>query len=198
MARNGEGIEARAEDYDHARAFQEAFGVRDASWFLGKASRELVRYHEAADTEGRVDALLNFSNSVIALEDWALPGGVADDAAWRGELRSESPAHAFIVLIALIAKHRGLRDGRFAHLRIETGRVQMWSEDASGRRILEDIARVIPSARVVNIQTRIDDDQIEGYVVTIEAEGLMQDGRLAPLEQLMKEALSFWQARPSP
>ena len=71
----------------------------------------------------------------------------------------------------------------------------MWSEDASGQRVLEDIARVIPSARVVNVRTQIDDDQIEGYVVTIEAEGLMQDGRLAHIEQLMNEALWFWQAR---
>lgn len=110
-------------------------------------------------------------------------------------LRSESAPHAFIVLIALIAKHRSLGDGRFSRLRFETGRIQTWSEEPSAGRVLEDIARAIPSARVCGVRTHIDDDSIEGYTVTIEVDGLMNEGRLLPLEQLMCEALTFWQSR---
>ncbi|MEZ5443196.1 MAG: hypothetical protein R3F15_17110 [Lysobacterales bacterium] len=181
-------------NYDHTVAFQEALGIRDATWILGKADRELERYHSAADVDSRLDALLNFCSSVIALEDWALPEG-ADEATWRASLRSESTAHAFVVLIALIAKHRRLRDGRFSRLRFEAGRIEVWSEEPTPNSILQYISDAMPSAEVVSVRTNIDDDEIAGYSVTIDLHGLTREGRLIPLETVMREALESWRER---
>jgi hypothetical protein len=54
--------------YDHTEAVEEAFVARDAKWFLGRAERELARYNAATDADNRVDSLLNFASSLIALE----------------------------------------------------------------------------------------------------------------------------------
>jgi len=187
--------ESIANEQDHTQAFQVAFGVEDAHWILGKAARELTRYHAAQDTDSRVDHLLNFASSLIALEDWTLPTDAADEGAWRGALRAESASHAFIVLIALIAKHRRLRDGRFPKVRIENGQLRAWTEDPTPVRLLESLRRVVPSATLRSIRTHIDDDQIEGYTVTVDVNGLVQGGRLVPLEQVMNDALAFWELR---
>lgn len=195
MTKKEVAADATTSIYEHAQAFQEAFGVRDAGWFLAKAGREVDRYHAAADAESRLDALLNFSSSIIALEDWAMPSGAANEADWRGGLRSESAAHGFITLIALVAKHRRLGDGRFSHLRFETGQIQFWSEDPSANHLLEEIRRATPSARIVTVRAHIEDDQIEGYAVTVEIDGLMHEGKLIPIETVMREALSFWRMR---
>jgi hypothetical protein len=181
--------------YDHTQAFQEAFGARDAKWFLGKASRELAKYHEAKDTESRVDSLLNFASSLIALEDWSLPQNVNDEAAWRGGIRSESPAHAFIALIALVAKHRQLKDGRFSSLRLENGQIHAWTEEATPTSLIEHLSRTLPSSKVKAVQTRVDDDEIAGYVVILEVDGLKHNGTFVPLEDVMRHALKFWEER---
>lgn len=181
--------------YDHTASFQEAFGVYDAAWFIRKAERELGRYHAASDSEGRVDSLLNFSSSIIALEDWALPREGENEADWRGALRSESAAHSFIVLIALVAKHRRIGDKRFSGLRFDRGRIQVWTEDPTPERTLEQIRRVTPSARVAGVRTELDDDQIVGYQVAVEVDGLSHGGALVPLERVMQDAMAFWKAR---
>jgi hypothetical protein len=187
-----------APGYDHTASFQEAFGVYDAAWFLKKAERELGRYHAATDREGRVDALLNFSSSIIALEDWDLLGKEENEADWRGHLRSDSSPHAFIVLIALVAKHRRLGDRRFSELRFEKGGLRIWTDSATPDQALREIERLIPSARVVSVQTEVDDDTIVGYTVTVDFEGFAHGGDLMPLEKVMREALTFWNGRLEP
>jgi len=181
--------------YDHTDAFGAAFRISDARWFLAKASRELARYYAAKELEDRTDNLLNFANSVIALEDWAHPNDVENEGDWRGALRSQSPAHAFMALIALVAKHRRLNDGRFSKLRIENGEIQFWTEDPTPDSLMNDLQRVVPSARIKTIRTHIDDDQIEGYTVIIDVVGLMHEGKLLPVDAVMMQALDFWQAR---
>lgn len=183
------------DDYDHTRAFQEAFGVHDARWHLGKAARELARYHAADTTEARVDSLLNFATSLIALEDWSLPENVKDEAAWRGGIRSESPSHAFIALIALVAKHRHLGDGQFSRLRFENGQIHAWTEEARPTNLIEHLSRSLPSSQIRAVQTQVDDDEITGYVVIFEVDGLRHEGTFKPLEEVMKDALSFWERR---
>lgn len=181
--------------YDHTDAFGAAFGISDARWFLAKAGRELARFHAAKDLEDRTDNLLNFANSVIALEDWALPNDVENEGDWRGELRCQSPAHAFMALIALVAKHRRVNDGRFSKLRIENGQIQFWTEEPTPAPLMNDLQRVVPSASIRTIRTHIDDDQIEGYTVTIDVVGLMHEGKLLPVDAVMMQAFDFWEGR---
>jgi len=179
--------------YDHNDAFSAAFGINDARWFLAKAGRELARYHAAKDLEDRTDNLLNFANSVIALEDWALPNDVENESGWRGELRCQSPAHAFMALIALVAKHRRVNDGRFSKLRIKNGQIQFWTEEPVRDSLMNDLQHVVPSARIKTIRTHIDDDQIEGYTVIVDVAGLMHEGKLLPVDAVMMQALDFWE-----
>lgn len=160
--------------YDHTKAFQDAFGAQDAKWFLEKAARELKRYHEATTVEHQVDAALNFAGSLIALEDWSIPEDVKDEAGWRGKIRSKSSAHGLIALIALIAKHRRLKDRRFSNLRLENGEVHAWTEDATPDGLIEHLTRHIPRSKVKAVQTKLDDDEIVGYVVIL---GLLSRSR---------------------
>lgn len=181
--------------YDHTEAFAAAFGISGAGWFLAKAGREMARYHAAEELKDRTDNLLNFANCVIALEDWTLPHDVQNRSDWRGDLRSQSPAHAFMALIALVAKHRRVNDGRFSKLRIENGLIQFWTEEPTPDSLMDDLQRVVPSARIKTITTHIDDDLIEGYTVIVEVVGVMHEGKLLPVEDVMMQALDFWEER---
>ena len=190
-------------DYDHAQAFQALLGIRDANWFLEKARRELGRYDAAGDdVAARTDALLNYAHSLIALEDWTQPGGDIPATEWRHRHRSASPAYGLMCLVALLAKHRSLREGRLPNLRIEqTDELHVWSEDARPGDTIEVLQIAMPEAVVRTVRTHVEDDEIVGYTIVLGIPGLRVNGVTMTIPTVMKVAWHYWQgvlAPPAP
>ena len=80
------GGEGSAVAYDHTQAFQAAFGIREARWFWDKAGRELARCDTAENADIKVDCMLNFARSLIALEL------SKNQCGWSDERRKSCPS----------------------------------------------------------------------------------------------------------
>lgn len=178
---------------DHVDAFNSVLGVDGPGWFLRKAERELRRYDQAANEEERADALINFSATLISLEDWTF--GTGDDSAasaWRAHHRDSSPEHQVVALIALVAKHRLLRERRFARLRLDPGAgIKLWTEEATPGALIESLERQMPNLPV-SVRTVIDDDEIVGYELSVSVPALRVGDYHVAIPRILQIALDYW------
>lgn len=114
-------------------------------------------------------------------------------ADWRERHRSASPAYGLMLVVALIAKHRHLKDGRLARFRLEaTDRLEVWTETAQPDEAIEVLRLEMPQARVVGVRTHMQDDEIVGYVIVLEIPGLRLGQAALPLPTVMKVAFHYW------
>jgi hypothetical protein len=181
------------DDYNHTAAFTAAFGAVDGRWFLAKAERELVRYRAAGQSdEDRVDALLNYAASLIALEDWTYPAGDVSPGDWRARHRQQCPEHMLLALIALVAKHRALGDRRMRRVMLtSTDHIVVWTEDAVPTSTIAWLEESLPGA-TFHIRTVVEDDEILGYEIRVDILALKLDGHSMPVPTILDRALAYW------
>jgi hypothetical protein len=183
--------------YNHIDAFAKVFGITDGSFFIEKAARDLARYEQTdAKDEDRLDALLDFAAAIVSLEDWTFPGAPTTEDAWKSGHRNASAEHALLVLIALVAKHRTVRDGRFSKLElIGIDELRTWTEDATPNAVLAWFGANIPSAKTKSIITQIEDDEIVGYEITFDLPQLKVGEKPRPVQDILKSALEYWRGQ---
>lgn len=181
---------------DHVDQFAKIFGIQDVTWYVGKAEREMARYSDSKSDQDRTDALLNFSATILGFEDWTSNLQKKSPSEWKSELRDASNAHTLFALIALVAKHRVLSDGRFRDLTIRgDGQIGFYVENSSPEEIIEWVRKEWPQAKIVSVRTHVDDDCITAFSVLVDAVGIGLDHRVEPIDELMAAALKFWKEK---
>ena len=80
-------------------------------------------------------------------------------------------------------------------MRIENGEIHVWTEEPTPDSARAYLSHAFPSARIKAIRTKIGDDEIEGYTLIAEVDGLRHRGSFMALKDIIKIAIAFWEQR---